>query len=192
MNLDPRDVLGLVGRAPASALQAVSLLPRTFALIESAELLVQKADALIDRIEMTRRNADDLMQRTDSTVDGANKLVVTVAGTVASVEPTLDRAQRLFDAFEPALDKLQPIVGLLANSIQPKEVDALIRLIDHLPDLVDRTIADILPIVESMSTVAPDIHDLLDTMHELNEMLAKVPGMGRIRRRVEEKQSDQD
>ena len=66
------------------------------------------------------------------------------------------------------------------------------RLIDHTPELVDRLVTDILPIVENMQSVAPDIHDMLDTMHELNEMIAKIPGMGRVRQRVEDKQASRD
>jgi hypothetical protein len=36
--------------------------------------------------------------------------------------------------------------------------------------------------------VAPDLHDLLETSRELNEMLAKLPGMGLIKKRVDEEQ----
>ena len=63
-------------------------------------------------------------------------------------------------------------------------------LIDHLPLLVGKLETEVVPILETLSTVSPDLHDLLDTSRELNEMLAKLPGMGRIKARVEEKQQD--
>ncbi len=44
---------------------------------------------------------------------------------------------------------------------------------------------DVIPILESLTSVAPDLHDLLDVSRELNEMLAKLPGMGAIKRRVD-------
>ena len=50
------------------------------------------------------------------------------------------------------------------------------------------TQADVIPMLRTLSTVAPDLHDLLDVSRELNEMLAKLPGMGRIKRKVDEEQ----
>ncbi len=54
---------------------------------------------------------------------------------------------------------------------------------------MERLDADILPIIENLKTVAPDIHDMLDVTRELNLMLAKLPGMGRIKKRVDEQQA---
>jgi hypothetical protein len=67
-------------------------------------------------------------------------------------------------------------------------VDALVTLIDHLPVLALKMETDIVPVLDSLSSVAPDLHDLLDVSRELNEMLAKLPGMGRIKQRVDEEQ----
>ena len=63
------------------------------------------------------------------------------------------------------------------------------QLIDHLPDLTERFERDVLPVMTTLGTVAPDLHDLLDVSRELNEMLGKLPGLGRIKRRVEEEQA---
>ena len=63
-------------------------------------------------------------------------------------------------------------------------------LVDHLPVLVDRLERDILPILGTLTSVAPDLHDLLDVSRELNGMLAKIPGMGRIKQRVDEQQAE--
>jgi hypothetical protein len=49
---------------------------------------------------------------------------------------------------------------------------------------------DIVPVLDSLSTVAPDLHDLLDVSRELNEMLAKIPGMGRVKDRVDKQQAE--
>ena len=182
---DPRAALGLVD-------ELTSALPRVLGLLTSAEQTLSRVDALLDRIESTRVAADAVVQRTEAIVTDANALIVRTAGTVGSVEPTLERAQALLDSFAPALEELQPTVAQLARSTSPEEVAAVIRLVDHAPILVDKLIDDILPIIENMSTVAPDIHDLLDTMHELNDMLAKIPGMGRIKRRVDERQATDD
>jgi hypothetical protein len=34
--------------------------------------------------------------------------------------------------------------------------------------------------------VAPDLHELLNVSRELNEILGKIPGIGRLKKRVEE------
>jgi hypothetical protein len=40
--------------------------------------------------------------------------------------------------------------------------------------------------------VGPDLHELLFVSRELNEMLGSLPGMGRIKKRVEEEQAEED
>ncbi len=189
---DARDAVTLLGQARSLVAEAAGVLPRVLVLVGQAESLLVRVNALIDRIETTRQSADAVVERTDAVVTDANALIVRTAGTVASVEPTIDRAQHLLDSFAPSLELLKPTLDRLAKSTSPEEVEAVVRLIDHLPDLVDKMIVDVLPIVENMKTVAPDIHDMLDTIQELNEMIAKIPGMGRIRQRVEDKQAAED
>lgn len=188
---DPRDALAMVGRGPALVEQALGLVPRALGLLGSAEALLVRADGLVDRIETTRLAADDLVKRTDATVDEANALVVRAAGTIGSVEPTIERLQALLDSFAPSLERLQPTIERLAETTHPDEVDAMVKLIDQLPDLVERLESDILPMLVTLRTVGPDVHDLLDITRELNQMLGKLPGMSRVKRRVEE-QKEQD
>ena len=57
----------------------------------------------------------------------------------------------------------------------------------HRPG-VEQAERDLLPVMRTLGTVAPDLHDLLDVSRELNGMLAKLPGMGRIKRRVDVQQ----
>ena len=173
---DPRDALALIGRGPALVEQALTLVPRTLALLDSAEALLVRANGLVDRIDDTRREADALIVRT--------------AGTVGSVEPTIERLQALLDSFAPALERLQPTLDRLAETTHPDEVDAMVKLIDQLPELVDRLESDVLPMLVTLRTVGPDVHDLLEITRELNQMLGKVPGMGRVKRRVEEQKQE--
>jgi hypothetical protein len=44
--------------------------------------------------------------------------------------------------------------------------------------------------MRTLGSVSPDLHDLLDVSRELNEMLAKLPGMGRIKKKVDEQQAE--
>jgi hypothetical protein len=165
----PRDVLALVERGGEALELALAAASRMSRLLDDAERLLVTVDALVARIEGTRRDADDLVR--------------------GAAEP-LSRATALVSAMEPSLTKLQPTLERLAETTDPREVDALVGLVDHLPLLVDRLERDILPILGTLTSVAPDLHDLLDVSRELNGMLAKIPGMGRIKQRVDEQQAD--
>ncbi len=165
---DPRPLLELVPNAFALVGQAGELLT-------SAQALLGRVDALLDRIEETRQAAD--------------RVIVRTAGTVGSVEPTLERAadlvaraERLLDTLGPSLEKLEPTLRTLAGTTDEDEVAALVSLLDHLPHLVTALDEDILPILASLDTVGPDIHRLLETTQDLVTMMAKVPGLRRLRR----------
>lgn len=145
----------------------VQLVERVTGLLSSAEDLIGRTHALLDRIEATRAAADEVVAATDA---------------------TRQRADALFGRLEPSLDALQPTLERLAETTDPREVDAMVALIDQLPLLAAKMETDVIPVLNSLTTVAPDLHDLLDTSRELNEMLAKLPGMGRIRKRVDDQQ----
>jgi len=108
---------------------------------------------------------------------------------VSRTNDTVTRADTLLAGLEPSLTKLQPTLERLADSTHPQEVDAMVRLIDQLPVLAEQMERDLLPVMRTLGSVAPDLHDLLDVSRELNEMLAKLPGMGRIKKRVDEQQA---
>lgn len=164
----PRDVLHLVERGGDAVEQLLAAVPRIGVLLDHAERLLFEVDALIDRIERTRLAADAVVER------AAIPIVRTAA---------------LLDNLEPSLKTLQPTLERLAETTHPEEVEALVGLVDHLPHLVTQLERDILPMMATLGTVAPDLHDLLDVSRELNEMLAKLPVMSRIKRRVDVQQA---
>ena len=81
--------------------------------------------------------------------------------------------------------KLQPMLERLAESTDPREVDAMVQMIDHAPRLAERLESDVMPMLDTLNSVAPDLHDLLDVSRELNEIIGKVPGLSRVKKRVE-------
>ncbi len=164
----PRDLLGVAERAGEGLEQLFAAGPRVLALLERAEQVVIEVGALVARIEQTRVDA---------------------AGVVSRTEETRRRADAVVRALEPSLTKLQPTLERLADTTHPREVDALVQLVDHLPRLADQVERDLLPVMRTLATVAPDVHDLLDVSRELNGMLGELPGMGRIKKRVDEQQA---
>lgn len=191
----PRDVWQLLERSGDAVEQLLGAVPRLVSLLDDAERLVTRAGRLVDDIDATRVAADAVVARTDETVARADATLGSTGPVVrrseellAVLEPLNERLVTLLDALEPSLTRLQPVLERLAETTSPHEVDALVELIDHLPALARRMEVDIIPVLDSLSSVAPDLHDLLDVSRELNEMLAKIPGMGRVKDRVEKQQ----
>lgn len=192
----PRDLFHVLERGAASLEQLLDAVPRMVALLGEAESRLRRVDALLDdveglvaRIDRTRASADEVVRRTDGVVTSADAIVARSTDLVDRLRPLVDRLPPLLDGVEPSLTKLQPTLERLAETTDPAEVDALVTLIDHLPVLALKMETDIIPVLDSLSTVAPDLHDLLDVSRELNEMLANVPGLGRVKKRVDEQQA---
>jgi len=142
------------------------------------------AQALVERTEVTRSRADELVADLVPTTQRAVALL-------AALEPTAERASALLESMEPSLLKLQPTLERLAETTDPREVDAMVATIDHLPLLAAKLETDVIPVLDTLTTVAPDLHDLLDVSKELNLMLGKLPGMGRVKKRVDEQQESE-
>src|SRR4029453_7306461 len=96
------------------------------------------------------------------------------------------RAEPLVDAYAQPLTDLAPSVRRLAETLEPHEVEALVTLIDRLPTLVQHLDQDILPVLSSLDGVAPDLHDLLDTVQDMREVVKGFPGSKLFRRRGRE------
>jgi hypothetical protein len=192
----PRDLLAVIEKGADQVDQLLGAVPRVLALLDQAEVLLVRASAAVDAVEAVTREAETVVVHTDAVVDRAEALVVRVDRVVDGAAMVADRADAmvartvvLLDALEPPLTTLQPTLQTLADTTHPEEIAALVQLIDHLPDLTERIERDVLPVMTTLGTVAPDLHDLLDVSRELNEMLGKLPGLGRIKRRVEEEQA---
>jgi uncharacterized protein YoxC len=154
------------------------------AVVGDAERLLVRVNRLVDDIDRTREGADAVVARTEAVVSRADAVVGRSA-------PLVDRLTALLDATEPSLTKLQPTLERLAETTDPHEVDAMVKIVDQLPVIVARLETDIMPILDTMGSVAPDLHDLLDVSRELNEMLTQVPGISRMKRRIDKQQAEE-
>lgn len=169
-------LLAMTGDGVSTARQLVGIGPRLLTLVTGAEELLARVEVLVGRIEGTQASAE---------------LVVGDAGRVSTDAALLvDRIRALTDKLEPSITLLEPTLAKLAASTDPSEVDALVFLVDHLPVVVDSMEKHVLPMLDSLGSVAPDLHELLDISRELNEMLARIPGMGRIKRRLDAQSSE--
>ncbi|HEX2903074.1 MAG TPA: hypothetical protein VHO01_06405 [Jatrophihabitans sp.] len=195
----PRDLLRLTEAGYAALEQAIGLVPRAAELVIRIEQLLEQAALIMLAMEGTRERADALVaqvqrtrERADAVVERTETVVLQAAELLASAQQLTGRGDALLAEYEPTLRTFAPIVRRLADTTDPVEVEAVVKLIDTLPHLVRSMDADILPILGTLGTVAPDVRDLLDTMREFNEIVGSLPGLGRIKKRVEERQELQD
>ncbi|WP_224273140.1 hypothetical protein [Nocardioides lacusdianchii] len=210
----PRDVLSALERGGEQVEALLGAVPRVLALLDQAEALVARASGIVDRVEAVADAATAEVARVGTVVDAATAEVARVGtvvdaataevarvggvvdaataevarvgGVVDGAGVQVGRAAVLIDLLEPSLTTLEPTLRTLADTTHPEEVAALVTLIDHLPAVTLQVERDILPIMASLGSVAPDLHELLDVSRELNEILGKIPGVGRLKRRVEE------
>lgn len=174
----PRDLISALEKGSEQVEALMGAVPRALALLERTEALLDAASSAIERVGTVTEDAAAVIERTRDVVDRA--------------EVQVERVTGLVDALEPSLVALQPTLETLADTTHPDEVAALVRLVDTLPELTRRVESDVLPVLATLGTVAPDVHDLLTVARELNDMLAKVPGMGRIKRRIDEEEEAED
>lgn len=159
----PSDLFTLAVRGRDTLETALGLLPRLFRLVADIEQIVVRVNGVIAAVDHIESRAGD---------------------AVGEVEQIVTRVGPLLDRFEPLLDKLEPIASKLVDTTSPDEVEAVVQLVNHLPELVDKIDNDVLPILDTLGTVAPDLRELLTTSKELNEIVASIPGLGRMRKHV--------
>jgi hypothetical protein len=98
----------------------------------------------------------------------------------------LDRADRSLQAWEPSLRRLAPSLDRFADALHPDEVAAAIGLVDRMPQLLDHVENDVLPVLQNLDRVGPDLHEVLEIVEDLRRVVTGLPGIGLLRKRGEE------
>ncbi|MGH3924992.1 MAG: hypothetical protein ACRDTT_19380, partial [Pseudonocardiaceae bacterium] len=103
------------------------------------------------------------------------------AGAVEQARDLTARAAPLLEGYSEPLHRLEPMVRRLAETTQPHEVDALVSLLDRLPQLADAMDHGVIPLLGHLDQVGPDVNQLLDRVSQLNHMASRLP---KVLRRV--------
>jgi ABC-type transporter Mla subunit MlaD len=172
----PRRLLTAATDTVGAVPQLAQAAPRLLRLLDTVEALVPRLAALVDEIDATNRRARELIERAAGTEAIAGVAADTAAGIAARVSDLLDR-------YEPGLHKLHPVVDGAAQQVDTAEIASLVEI---TPALFRTTAQELMPVLQTLRTVAPDLHELLETSRLLNEMLGAVPGLGRVKRRLDE------
>ena len=186
----PRDVLSALERGGEQVEALLGAVPRLLALLDEAETLLARAAVTFDRVDAVAEAAAAEVARVGVVVDAAATQVERVSTVVDGAAADAGRVAALVDVLEPPMTTLQPTLQALAGTTHPDEVAALVRLVDHLPALTVQVERDVLPVLTTLGSVAPDLHELLNVSRELNEILGKIPGIGRLKKRVEEEEDE--
>ncbi len=158
---------------PGRVVGLVTLAEQTLTAMHAA---VTRTDALLDRVEAVTRTAESVVQ-------AAGRAVTAATGAVEEARVLTARAAPLLEGYSEPLRRLEPTVRRLAETTQPGEVDALVTLLDRLPQLADAMDHEVIPLLGHLGQVGPDINQLLDSVSQLSHMASRLPKVFRRRNR---------
>jgi len=156
----PRRVLELMGTAEQ--------------ILSSARLAVSRTHALLDRVEAVTRTAEGVAHHTD-------EAVTTAAGTAAQAGALMTRATALLDTYAEPLRNLESLLARLTRTTHAGGVDAVVTLLDRLPLLAEAMEREVIPLLEHLDEVGPDVNQLLDGLARINNLRNRVPQVFRRR-----------
>ncbi|KZF13516.1 hypothetical protein [Rhodococcus sp. EPR-134] len=151
-----------------------------------AVTLPTRLEALLFSVERLVARINQIADNADRVVIGAAAVTVRAETLVEAVEQTSDIAGQLLEICEPIALQLAPLAARFADDLSEAEVSAAIKLIDQLPELTDR-VAAVLPILGTLDSVSPEIHELLGVVKDLRQAIVGVPGFHFFRKRGEAK-----
>ena len=191
----PTDLLRLPAAAVDAVQAAVALVPQVAVLVRDLDALVREARVVIAEASATRAVAQQVAEESAETLRAARQVVdraraaeAAAAAAVVEVSALSARAADLLTRWEPALERLAPVADRVADGVRPSDAAALADVVRQAPAVVAQLTDDILPVLDSLETVAPDLREVRDVSEGLEEMLGAVPGLGRVKKRVDARQ----
>ena len=182
-----RSVLGWTDEA----VQVVAALPaRVAALVDEAERLVVRVGETLDRVDAVTGRADAVVERVERVTCSAEQVVeriIPITGAadavLESVGATSAGAQALLEVFQPMTERGAPLLQHFIDEFSVEELQALIKLVDQVPQFTEHMETDIMPILATLDRVGPDMHELLEVLKDVRLAIQGVPGLSLFRRR---------
>jgi hypothetical protein len=131
----------------------------------------------------------DLLSRAESIVARADELVRRTEQTITDAQAAVVHAQQVTTAAEVQVTAARPLMAFV-EEFSAHEVHAAIKLVDELPRLAKHLNEDVLPILDTLNRVGPDIHELLAVANDIRQAILGIPGFNYLRRRGEDKDTD--
>lgn len=181
----------VVEHTVATAVFAVSVPGRIEALLDNAESLIRRVDAVVTDAAAAVAQANEVIGSTTSVVAQAATVAAQAQAVVESAGRSTDIAGDLLETYEPVARQAAPLASQFVDQLSPEEVHAAIVMLDQLPELAER-MSMIMPILSTLDTVAPEIHELLGVAKDVRQAITGMPGFDFLRRRGEEKENGDD
>jgi hypothetical protein len=205
--------LDLVPRTALLVDRAAALLDRVEQVVDDAEATLVRAGRTVEEGGRSIASAADTLERAGGAVLSAEQMLERVGRTaedaaalvetsstvlvkadraVAGATGVLDRTDALVSAVEPLSRRLMPLAQRFAEQLHPKEVDAAIELVDRMPVLLRHLDEDVLPMLQQLDKVGPDVHQILEVVQDLREAITGLPGIGMLMKRGERRDDEQE
>lgn len=144
------------------------------------ELFV-RVEEVIGAIEKITDQANEVIAKVSATTDSAN-------GVIVGADQASSKALAMIAELEPITEKAIPLGRTFVDNFSEEEVQAAITMVDHLPELVMRMEA-IMPILATLDTVSPEIHELLEVTKDVRKAVIGIPGFKFFKNRGEDRLS---
>lgn len=158
--------------------------------ISRVDEVVSEAGERVQHVTQVLSGADGAVAQTAKVLQRTDKAVTRAVDVLAGAGGLVDNADHLLAKARGPLEKLVPVLERVAETMDPREVDAAVLLIDKLPEVLTLVEQDVLPLMRRLDTVGPELHALLELVEDLHNMVAGLPGMKLMRRRGENEEAE--
>jgi hypothetical protein len=173
------------------AVQLVADLPRRVAaLVDEAEHLIDRLAGTLDGVVVLMRRVDAVLADVGTVAADASGVVARADAVTSGAQAVVDEAQaatrtarELLDLYAPTAERAAPLVRRFVEQVSDHEVEAMIRLIDHVPQFTEHMESDVMPVLAKLDQVGPDVHELLDVLKDVRLAIQGLPGFALFRRR---------
>ncbi len=185
---------GIVARVGSTVDAADEVVLRVDSTVDSADGVVTRVGTTVDVADELVIEAGGLIGRVEPLLDFADSALAPVKPVVeallvdAELSPETARkvATRLTEVLvwtDKTIALLEPIADEILESVDSEEIRAVVQFIDHLPALGDSLENDVMPVLASLDTVAPEVHQILEVAQQCLEAVQGIPGFQLLRRR---------
>ena len=188
---------GLVERCDVVVESAFEITTAAEGVVATSREITKGASEVVDSSREITTGATEVVELSRGITTGAQEVVESsrelTAGAGAVMEKageTSDAAREMLELYQPMLQRGAPLAARFIDDLTETEVDAAVKLVDQLPVFTEHMTSDILPILETLDRVGPDLHELLDVTKDLRRAVDGIPGFSFLKRRGEAKEED--
>ena len=178
--------IGLVPRAAAALDRVEALLDRVEGVVDRAEGVVDRAEGVVDRSGAAVTAGEAAAARTESMLSTVEIVTRDAGRQVEGASGVLHRVDTMLQQWEPPLRSLLPPVRKFADALDATEVDAAIAMVDRMPQVLEHLEHDVLPMLQQLDRVGPDLHAVLEVVEDLRRVVTGLPGVGLLRKRADD------